>query len=409
MTRRFALLTAAPAAVLALCITAFTSSPAAPPTILFGSAVSLTGPLAKEGGLTKEGYEFWADYVNAHGGLKVGKTSYAVAIKFYDDESLPENAAQLATRLIDQDHVQFLLGPYGTGTSFTVAQIAERKHIPMVQGNGAADKLFNSGFTYSFAVLSPARQYLVGILEMALAQKPRPQTLAVTYASDAFSQDVASGGVDWATAHGLKIVYNNKYPPNATDVSSLISAMKATDPDIILNAGHLQDALLIHKGLHEQNVQAKLYGYSVGSDTPDFVQTLGEDANGVCGGSQWSDAVRYVGIPGFYQQPRAFSEAFARVYHRPADYHNADAVAAGLAFQYALAAAGTVDPVKVRDALAKLNVMTFYGPITFDSRGVNMTKPMLVQQIQHGRLVTVWPRDIAETKPEYPAPAWGHR
>ena len=380
-----------------------------PPTITFGSAVSLTGTFAREGKLTQEGYDLWESYVNDHGGLQVGSTRYRVAIKYYDDESLPENAAQLAARLIDQDHVNFLLGPYGTGTTFTVAQIAERKKIPMVQGNGAAERLFNSGFTYSFAVLTPGKQYLTGIIDLVLAQRPPPKTVAVAYASDAFSEDVATSAIDYAQAHGLKVVYNNKYPVGATDVSSIVSAIKAASPDLILNAGHAEDALLIDKTLHEQNVEAKAYGFSVGPDTPDFVNSLGPDANDVFGGSQWSISVKYRGIPGFYQTPAEYSAAFERVYHRPADYHNADGSAACLAFQYALEKAGTLDPQKVRDTLAGLDVMTFYGPIVFDKRGVNMTKPMLVQQIQNGHLVTVCPTSIANAKAIYPAPPWGHR
>jgi branched-chain amino acid transport system substrate-binding protein len=232
-------------------------APAAPDTIVFGSAVSLTGSLAKEGKLTQEGYDFWKDYVNAHGGIKVGAKTYKVDIKYYDDESKPANAAQLAERLIDQDHVNFILGPYGSGTAFTVAQMVERKKIPMVEGNGAAEKIFNQGFRYSFAVLSPARRYLEGMIDMALHLKPRPKTIAISAASDAFSLEVQAGAADYATAHGIKVVYNNKYPDTATDVSSVISAIKAANPDLILNAGHLQDALLVHKGLKEQNVQAK--------------------------------------------------------------------------------------------------------------------------------------------------------
>ena len=395
---------------LALCTLALRAPVVAdPPTITFGSAVSLTGPLAREGNLTKEGYDLWAAYVNAHGGLRVGKTAYRVAIKYYDDESKPQNAADLASRLIDQDHVNFLLGPYGTGSTFTVSQIAERDHVPMVQGNGAANKLFNSGFTYSFAVLTPGEYYLEGIVEMALAQNPRPKSVAVTYADDAFSEDVAKGAASYARSKGLDVVYFNKYPADATDVSPIVTAVKAANPDIILNAGHLQDALMMAKGLKEQNVEAKAYGYSVGPDTPDFTSTLGKDANDVFGASQWSDQVRYHGIPGFYQTPKEYSDAFARVYHRPADYHNADGTAACLAFQYALEKAGTLDPQKVRDALASLDVMTFYGPIKFDKRGVNMSKPMLVQQIQNDTLVTVWPRAIANAKIVYPAPPWGKR
>ncbi|MEA2666254.1 MAG: branched-chain amino acid transport system substrate-binding protein, partial [Candidatus Eremiobacteraeota bacterium] len=197
---------------------------AAGDTIVFGSAVSLTGSLTKEGHLTQEGYDFWKDYVNKHGGIKVGGKSYKVDIKYYDDESKPATAAQLAERLIDQDHVNFILGPYGSGTAFTVAQLVERKKIPMVEGNGAAEKIFSQGFKYSFAVLSPAKRYLEGVLEMATKQKPAPKTVAITAASDSFSQEVAQGAADWANAHGLKVVYNNKYPDTATDVSSIVSA-----------------------------------------------------------------------------------------------------------------------------------------------------------------------------------------
>src|ERR1700676_5208525 len=111
----------------ALCVSlAAPSAPAtaAGDTILFGSPVSLTGNLTKEGHLTQEGYELWKNYVNAHGGIKVGGKTYKVDIKYYDDESKNDTSAQLAERLIDQDHVNFLLGPYGSGTSFTVAKTA---------------------------------------------------------------------------------------------------------------------------------------------------------------------------------------------------------------------------------------------------------------------------------------------
>lgn len=382
---------------------------AAGDTILFGSPVSLTGSLTKEGHLTQEGYELWKNYVNAHGGLKVGGKTYKVDIKYYDDESKNDTSAQLAERLIDQDHVNFLLGPYGSGTSFTVAQIAERKKIPMVEGNGAAEKIFNQGFKYTFGVLSPARRYLEGILQMTRAQKPAAQTVAITAASDAFSQEVAQGAAAWAAANHMKVVYNNKYPDTATDVSSIISALKQTNPDVILNAGHLQDALLVQKGLKEQNVLAKAYGYSVGPDTPDFANALGKDANDVFGGAQWSESVKYQGAPGFYRTAQEYAKAVQATYHHRADYHNAESTGACLAFQYAIQKAGSLDPEKVRDALAKLDVTTFYGLIKFDNRGLNVYKPMVVNQIQKGKLVTVWPALTADGKPIYPAPPWGKR
>ena len=403
--------TAAAAALALLAAFAVPSAPvaAAGDTILFGAPISLTGSLTKEGHLTQEGYEVWKSYVNAHGGLKVGGKSYKVDIKYYDDESKNDTSAQLAERLIDQDHVNFLLGPYGSGTSFTVAGIAERKKIPMVEGNGAAERIFNQGFKYTFGVLSPARRYLEGILEMARAQKPAAQTVAVTAASDAFSQEVAQGVAAWASTHGMKVVYNNKYPDTATDVSSLISALKATNPDVILNAGHLQDALLVQKALREQNVVAKAYGYSVGPDTPDFANSLGAEANDVFGGAQWSESVKYHGDPGFIRTAPEYAKAIESAYHHHADYHNAESTAACLAFQYAIERAGSLDPDKVRDALAKLDVTTFYGILKFDNRGLNVFKPMVVNQIQGGKLLTVWPRGLAAAKVVYPAPPWGQR
>jgi branched-chain amino acid transport system substrate-binding protein len=402
------------ATVVALALLACFAAPSLPvaaagDTILFGAPVSLTGNLTKEGHLTQEGYELWKVYVNAHGGIKVGGKTYKVDIKYYDDESKNDTSAQLAERLIDQDHVNFLLGPYGSGTSFTVAGIAERKKVPMVEGNGAAEKIFNQGFHYTFGVLSPARRYLEGILALGKSQKPAAQTVAITAASDAFSQEVAQGAAAWAAANGMKIVYNNKYPDTATDVSSIISALKQTNPDIILNAGHLQDALLVQKGLREQNVMAKAYGYSVGPDTPDFASSLGNDANDVLGGAQWSESVKYHGDPGFYRTAPEYAKAIEDTYHHHADYHNAESTAACLAFQYAIQRAGSLDPEKVRDALVKLDVTTFYGIIKFDSRGLNVYKPMVVNQIQKGRLLTVWPTGLAAAKVVYPAPPWGQR
>ncbi|MBC5802953.1 MAG: amino acid ABC transporter substrate-binding protein, partial [Candidatus Eremiobacteraeota bacterium] len=333
-----------------------TQARAAGDTIVFGSAVSLTGSLTKEGHLTQEGYDFWKDYTNAHGGLKVGAKTYKVDIKYYDDESKPNTAQTLAERLIDQDKVDFLLGPYGSGTAFTVAGVAERKKIPMVEGNGAAEKIFNQGYKYTFGVLSPAKKYLQRVLEMAVNQKPRPQTLAISASSDAFSLEVQDGAVTWAQQHGLKVVYANKYPDGATDVSSVISAIKAANPDIILNAGHLQDAILVNKGLKEQNVQAKIIGYSVGPDTPYTVGTLGKDSEDIVGGAQWSEAVGYRGIPGFYRTAKEYADAFDKQFHHRPDYHDAESTAACLAFQYAIQKAGSLDREKVRDALASLSI-----------------------------------------------------
>jgi branched-chain amino acid transport system substrate-binding protein len=379
------------------------------PTIVFGASLAATGRDAREGTLTKEGYDFWKDWINAHGGLKVAGKSYQVDIHYADDESTPATSAKLVEKFINEDHASFILGPYGSATTYAAAAVVERYKVPMVQGNGASEKIFNQGYTYTFGVLAPARRYLEGVVDMALHQTPRPKTVAIVYANDLFSKEVAQGASDFATAHGLSVVYFNKYPADTTDVSTIVSAIKASSPDIILNGGHLQDALLLQKAFKEQSVTALAYGYSVGPDTPDFRTALGSDANDVFGGTQWSVSAKYKGAPGFISTSAQYAKAFEARYGHAPDYHNAESTASCLAFQYAIERAGSLDPKKVRDALAALDVVTFYGLLKFDTRGLNVFKPMAVNQIQHGQLVTVWPSAVAVTKPLYPTPDWGQR
>ncbi|MFN2461012.1 MAG: amino acid ABC transporter substrate-binding protein [Candidatus Velthaea sp.] len=378
-------------------------------TIVFGAAVAATGRDAREGALTKEGYEFWKDYVNAHGGIPVGGKRYRVDIRYADDESNPQTAARLVEKFIDQDHVNFMLAPYGSADTFSAAAVVERKKIPMVEGNGASERIFNQGNKYTFGVLSPGRKYLQGVLDMAVHMKPRPQTIAVVSANDLFSIEAAAGAIEFANAHGLKVVYTTRYPADTTDVSSVVTALKATNPDIVVNGGRLQEALMMQRALKEQNVNAKIFAHSVGPDTPDFRQTLGKDANYVFGGTQWSSSAKYRGAPGFVQDSKTYAAEFAKKYGHVPSYQNAESSATCLAFQYALAKAGTLDPARVRDALAALDVVTFFGLLKFDERGMNIFKPMVVNQIQNGESVTVWPMGSQVKRPLYPTPPWNAR
>jgi branched-chain amino acid transport system substrate-binding protein len=393
---------------------AFTTAVPAPAsaadgTIVFGAALAATGSTAREGELTKEGYDFWKDYINSHGGLKVGGKTYNVDIKYADDESNPQTAARLVEKFVSEDKVNFILGPYGSANSATAATAVERLKVPMVEGNGAAQSIFSQGFKYTFAVLAPGTKYLQGVLEMAQTLKPRPKTVAIATANDAFSVEVGTGAAAYATAHGLNVIYNNKYPANTTDVSAVVSGIKAVNPDIILNGGHLDEALLLQRTFKEQNVNAKIFGYSVGPDTPDYRKTLGKDANWVFGGTQWSPTAKYKGAAGFIGDSKVYAAEFAKKYGHIPDYHNAESTAACLAFQYAIERAGSLDPLKVRDALQKLDVVTFYGILKFDNRGINMYKPMAVNQIQNGNLMTVWPLGVQNAQPMYPTPAWSAR
>jgi hypothetical protein len=116
-----------------------------PAAIVFGAPVSLSGSQAKEGRLTQEGYDFWARYVNEHGGLRVGNFSYRVEIRYRDDTSKPTMTALGAQSLITDGHVDFLLGPYGSAQTFAAATVAEEHRVPLIASGGSAERTFNQG------------------------------------------------------------------------------------------------------------------------------------------------------------------------------------------------------------------------------------------------------------------------
>jgi branched-chain amino acid transport system substrate-binding protein len=407
---RFAPILTGLALLLAACGTSNgATSPSTGSPIIFGAAVSLTGAQSKEGGLTKQGYDLWLDWINARGGIVVNNVKHPVEIKYEDDQSQANLSATLVQKLITDEKAQFILGPYGSGATATDAIIAEQNGIPMVEGNGAAQAIFSKGYKYTFGVLSPANKYLTGVLDMAATLSPKPTTIAMLSANDSFSLEVAKAVVDYAPTVGMQVVFNKTYPAAAPDVSGLVSQAKAANPDILMNSGHLAEAITINKAAKQFGVNAKIFAYSVGPSTPDFISALGPDANYVYDGSQWTPQVKYA--PAFYLSVADYVKAYEQKYSSslPPDYHVAESTAACLAFQRAIEKAGSLDPAKVRDALASLDVMTFFGEIKFDSRGLNVYKPMVVEQIQNGTHYTVYPPDVANGKPQYPTPSWSSR
>ena len=385
------------------------TAPSTGSPIIFGAAVSLTGSQSKEGGLTKQGYDLWLDWINARGGIVTNNVKHPVQIIYEDDQSNANLSATLVQKLITSEKAQFILGPYGSAATATDAIIAEKNGIPMVEANGAAQAIFNKGYKYTFGVLSPANKYLTGVIDMAATLTPKPTTIAMLNANDNFSLEVGKAVEDYAASKGMTVVFSKSYPAAAPDVSSLVSQAKATNPDIVMNSGHLAEAVNINKAAKQLGLNAKIFAYSVGPSTPDFISQLGADANYVFDGSQWTPQVKYK--PSFYLSVSDYVKAFETKYSstEPPDYHVAESTAGCLAFQKAIENAGSLDPSKVRDALAALDVMTFFGQIKFDSRGINIFKPMVVEQIQNGTHYTVFPADVANGKPQYPTPSWSSR
>src|SRR2546428_3575381 len=405
--RKLALLAVAVVAAFA-CGTA-SSGPTTGSTITLGAPLGLTGSLTKESILTQQGYNLWQDWINARGGILVCGVKHPVVSKYYDDTSSANQSAVLMQKLITEDKAQFLLGPYGSAATATDAAIAEQNQIPMVEANGAAQSIFNQGYKYTFGVLSPANKYLQGVIDMAATLNPKPTTVFMLSADDNFSLEVANAIVTYAPTKGMTVFPVKKYKNGATNLSAEVQAAKAANADIVLNSGHLQEAIAINKAAKEQKLNAKIFAYSVGPSTPDFITALGKDANYVYGGSQWTPQVKYT--PAFYLTVAEYVAAYKAKYPGlgDPDYHVAESTAACLALQRAIENAGSLDAKKVRDAHAALDLTVFFGQIKFDTRRINISQAKVVEQIQSGVHHTVFPSNIADAQPMYPTPNWDQR
>ncbi len=394
------------AGAVALAATAFAHGAFAD-TITLGAAVSQSGKYSTNGQHTMNGYNMAVEAINAAGGIKVGDKTYTLAIKYYDDESTPARGAELAERLISQDGIKFLLGPYSSGLTKAIAPVTEKHGVPMVEANGASRSLFTNGYKYTFAVLSTSEQYLASAValaaEMAKAEGRDPSSLKVAMAmqNDPFSQDIRAGVMDDATALGMKIVIDDKLPKDLNDMTPTLSKVRALKPDLLVVSGHSKGAATAIRQLSEQNVYVPMLAMTH-CDSADIVGKFGAAAENTLCAAQWAPTLTY--RDDLFGSAADFAKAFKEKYGYAPPYQAAESAAAVEVFADAFRRAGSLDQSAVRDALAATDMQTFYGNIKFDETGKNTAKPMVLYQVQNGELKVVAPTKWAEAKVIYPRP-----
>ncbi len=224
------------AAVLATAALAYVPAPAAAQScedLVLGAALSATGIYAANGNNTKNGYEFAVKKINDAGGIKIGGKCYHLKIKYYDDELTPARAAQLVERLIDQDKVKFMLGPYGSPLTKAILPVVEKYKIPLVQGEAASRSLFTQGYKYQFGIVATSEKYLTPVIDMAadLAKKagknPSSVKVAMIYQDDAFSLDVRQGVIEQIKKYNMHTVIDDRMPKDLNDVTTFFTKVKA--------------------------------------------------------------------------------------------------------------------------------------------------------------------------------------
>ena len=374
--------------------------------IYLGAAVSETGRFSREGKDTRQGYVVWLDWVNnEYGGIKIGDERYRVELIMYDDEGDPDTAARLVEKLISEDRVDFLLGPYSSFLTQGASAIAEKYGKIMIEGNGSAEPLFERGFQNLFAVLTPAVDYTQSALQL-LAEKGA-KTVVIAYEDTAFPTSVAEGAQRWAAEYGLELLGMETYPVNVADVSGIMSKFKKLEPDIFVGGGHFNDAILFIRAAKELDFNPKAMVITVGPSNPKLIEEVGADAEYVIGPTQWEASMSYA--DDYFGAAADYAERYEELWGEPPTYQAAESTATALALHLAIEQAGSLDTDAVRAALRNMDVVTFYGPINFDEKGRNASKPMGATQIQDGKILVIAPTNAAVADLTYPAPPWKER
>lgn len=381
------------------------SAQAADGTIVLGAAVSITGKYSTNGKNTKDGYDLAVKRVNDMGGVKVGGKTYDLKVVYYDDESTPARGAQLAERLISQDKVQFLLGPYSSGLTKAIAPVTEKYKIPHVEGNGAARSLFTQGYRYLFAVLSTSDYYLRDAVRLAAevaknnGRDPGSLKVAMAFENDPFSLDIRDGVVEDAKKFGMKVIIDDKLPPEINDMSATLTKVKALKPDLLVVSGHAKGATLVVRQVKDMRVDVPMVA-ATHCDSAKVAETLGKAAEGFLCASQWDRSLAYKDK--WFGSAEDFAKRFEKAYDYAPPYQAAESAAAVLVYADAIARAGSLERDKVRDALASTDMMTFYGPVKFDETGKNVAKPMVLYQVQNGKYKVVAPTKWADAELVWP-------
>ena len=380
-------------------------------TIILGAAVSLTGKYSTNGEHTKNGYNMAVDRINDMGGVTVGGKTYKFDIIYYDDESDSSRAAQLAERLIKQDGVHYMLGPYSSGLTKAMAPITEENQIPMVEANGASRSLFTKGYKYLFAVLSAANQYLEVAIDLAVEKNGgKPVTIAMAFEQDAFSQDVRLGVVDAAARTGSTIIIDDKLPKELNDMAATLAKVKATNPDVLVVSGHSKGALTAIRQISEMQVDIPMLAMTH-CDASKLAKQHGKKAEYALCAAQWHKSLSY--SDSFFGDGMQFDKDFTTEYGYAPPYQAAESAAALLVYKDAFERANSFDKEKVRDALAQTDMQTFYGNVKFHETGQNIAKPMVLFQVRcdgdtcENKVVA--PTKWASATLVHPIPKWSER
>ncbi len=372
--------------------------------VVIGGTLALTGPNSAPSRRYFKARELFVDELNARGGLLGHKVEY----KIYDDKWDRRRAAELYEKLITEDKVDLVIGPYGSKMSDTVANVMERYRRPFVTCSGSGSpKLYQRGRKYIFGCpigIENRAERQKGALHLAKEIGIERIAIISRATSTMRRRFVATNA--WAKKLGLKVVVSERYPKKQKDFRSLLRRIEASGAEAIFSHSVYADAVAQLRQLRELDINVKMFASALGPSSPKFIKELGGIAEYVVGWASWLPTPA-MGHPGIAE----FVENYKKRYGEEPNYHGSAGYVAMQLTEAAVKRAGSFEPEKVREALASMAVYTIRGPWKADAQGVSRSPNVighLNYQIQNGKRVLLWPEHLAEGK-FIPMPKWTDR
>ena len=388
------------AAILSLGLAASTGFAAE--TVKVGVLLPLTGSQAKFGEIEKRSMEMATEEINAKGGVN-GKQ---IELLFEDDTGKPDIGRSAVEKLISRDRVPVITGGYSSSVTAAATPVAQQFKVPFVVCTGSADDITEKGYDYIFRINPAASEYPDAVKTFLKGPAKDVKTVALLYENSAFGQSSSKSFEKDAAEFGLKIVVKEGYQAGAIDFTPLLTKVKAANPDMIYMVSYVMDASLLMRQSKELGVNPKLFvGGGAGFTLPEFAKSAGDAADGVYSATLWIETLPFPGAKQYFTN-------FQKKYGSETEYHGAEAYAVIYVVADALKRAKSMTPKDVRDALAKTDMKTAFGPVKFVSYGKKTQQNKLdtyMVQWQKGELEAVWPASAATTKYIYPTPHWDKR
>jgi branched-chain amino acid transport system substrate-binding protein len=377
--------------------------------ITFGGSIPMSGKEGDTGLNVLQGYKVAVQFINEKlGGVRIGDTKYTLDLQMFDDASDPQRATTLIQKQVDAG-IDFFLGSFSSAIVLPTAAITERAKKPMVQAGGGSDQIFSRKFRYVFGMFPRASRQLASLTEMLKSMGGQVKTCSLITTNDPYSKTQADGAAVMLKDAGIEVLDVFRLPPSATDVSGVINDLRARTPDALICNTHQQESALITQQLVSTGTDVKLLFATLGPQLATFRSNLGKYVEGMTFLQYWEPRFKF--SDPIFGSSEDYYRYYTSVTERKESYQTVAASACIVSYIKAMQDVGSVNPEKVRNALAALDYESMYGRVKFtpDGDGDPILMGPAIGQIQKGNLEVVFPEKIGTAKVVFPNPSWSSR